>query len=360
MTFKYLFASVSRMYFNSSITLLSLLFSQYKFYTVYAQVPEYEHSHVEEKTKVDLAKKRKFSRLFDLDQEILRITQQQQQTQAKLTDFQELKTRYLLEIKQLSKQIKNNRLTLLKLLSIRKQIKSTRIVELLLSADGPLDQKRREVYIQAVFNTGSQRFKALLSARRDLAQRQKAIDILDQKESRLKTLLDQQAEELTSKRRQEWLEIDQSKQSQAQRAKTNQVSEAWVNKTRLPPVQGQWLDEFRKFRGLSLAKMFGGGIWILAPKGSPIYSVEAGAIIFAGPVKGWGEVLIIEHQHNYITVYANLSDLKVKAGQKVRMQERVSVLNDIAGREGLYFELRRGGEPIHPERWLSTKLMTNQ
>ena len=125
-------------------------------------------------------------------------------------------------------------------------------------------------------------------------------------------------------------------------------------------MQGQWLDEFRKFRGLSLAKMFGGGIWILAPKGAPVYAVEAGKIIFTGSVKGWGKVLIIEHMHNYITVYANLSALRVKEGQKVNMQERVAALNDNAGREGLYFELRRGGEPIHPERWLSTQLITNK
>ena len=325
----------------------------------YAQTIEYEHSHVEEDSKLDSTKKQKLSRLFDLDQEILKITQKQQKTQAKINEFQALKNRYLNEIKELSRQIKSNRVTLLKLLSIRKQIKSTRIVELLLSADGPLDQKRREVYIQAVFNSGSQRFKALLSARHDLDQRQRAISILDQKESSLKLLLDQQAEELAQKRRQEWLEIDPSKQA-LPKAMDEQINEAWVNKVRLPPVQGQWLDEFRKFRGLSLAKMFGGGIWILAPKGSPIYAVEAGNIIFTGHVKGWGKVLIIEHLHNYITVYANLSDLRVKEGQKVNMQERVAALNDNAGREGLYFELRRGGEPIHPERWLNTQLITNK
>ena len=120
------------------------------------------------------------------------------------------------------------------------------------------------------------------------------------------------------------------------------------------------MTDLEKFRGLSLAKMFGGGIWILAPKGSPIYAVEAGNVIFTGPVKGWGEVLIIEHLHNYITVYANLSDLRVKEGQKVKMQERIAALNDNAGREGLYFELRRGGEPIHPERWLNTQQINNK
>ena len=326
---------------------------------LFAQTHEYEHSHMEETSDVNKAQTQsaqKLSRLFTLDQEILKITQQQQQTQSKLDEFQTLKSRYLSEIKDLSQKIKGNRLTLLKLLSIREQVKSTRIVELLLNADGPLDQKRREVYIQAVFNSGSQRFKALLNARHDLAQRQRAIETLDQKEIQLKQLLDQQADELALKRRQEWLEIDQSKQV-SKDYELEQASEKWVSKKRFPPAQGQWIDEFRKFRGLSLAKMFGGGIWIQAQKGAPVYAVESGTVLFAGTIKGWGQVLIIEHKYNYMTVYANLSELQVIEGQTVNMQQRVSVIDDGAGREGLYFELRRGGETIHPERWLSHKLI---
>jgi septal ring factor EnvC (AmiA/AmiB activator) len=62
---------------------------------------------------------------------------------------------------------------------------------------------------------------------------------------------------------------------------------------------------------------------------------------------------MIEHQFSYMSIYANLSQLLVKQGAQVKMQDRIGNSGSIAGREGLYFELRRGGEPIHPERWIN-------
>jgi murein hydrolase activator len=322
---------------------------------------EHEHSHVgvsESESSTESVSE--VSRLFSIDQEILTITRQQQETRAKLNEFQSKKDRFINEISSLSKSIKGDRMTLVKLLSVREQVKSTRIVELLLSADGPLEQKRREVYIQAVFRSGSKRFKALLKSKRDLLQRQKAVEMLNKKASALKRLLDDQANRLSERRRVEWQEISRLRKGDqtftGEDAQAHETKNQWENLSRLPPTQGRWIDEYRKFRGLSLAKMYGGGIWILTKKGAPVYSVENGQLLFAREIKGWGKVAIIQHKYGYMSIYANLSELKVKEGQELTMQSPLGSVGFEAGREGLYFELRRRGEPIHPNRWIMNDL----
>ena len=134
----------------------------------------------------------------------------------------------------------------------------------------------------------------------------------------------------------------------------------WETSPRLSPAQGRWLDEFRKFRGVELAKMYGGGLWILSSNGAPVYAVESGVTLFAGHVRGWGEVVLIQHNYGYLSVYGNLNELFVRRGDKVEMQEKLGSVGNAMRREGLYFELRRGGETVHPSRWISQNESTKR
>ena len=324
---------------------------------------DHDHTHGELKASAQQARDREdLSQLFKLDQRILTLSRQQQQTQSKLDELQQRMSRYQAEIKSLNFKLKVDRTALMRLLTLQERVKPARVVELLMSADGPLEQKRREVYLAALFKTGTKRLKALSLARRKLQSRQRAIVPLSEQTQRLTDLLNRQAEELALERRTEWEAISARQITSSEESSQSGASKAqraiWARPTRLPPAQGEWIDEYRLFRGLSLAKMYGGGVWIINRSGAPVYSVERGTVLFADQVKGWGGVVITQHRFSYMSIYANLSQLLVKRGARVKMQDRIGNSGSEAGREGLYFELRRGGEPIHPERWVNREIPT--
>ena len=299
------------------------------------------------------------SQLLTLDQRILELSRKQRETQQKLDELTKLSARYQSEITALNGALKVDRTALMRLLTLQERVKPARVVELLMSADGPLEQKRREVYLSALFKTGARRLKALSLARKSLNARRRALTRLSEQADQLTQLLQTQAESLALERRAEWEAISSRHELKGELERTEDSQSRrtlWDSPTRLPPARGEWIDEFKSFRGLSLAKMYGGGVWIRDVADSPVYCVERGEVLFASLVRGWGYVVIIQHAFSYMSIYANLSRVSVKEGAQVDMQARVGNSGVAAGREGLYFELRRGGEPIHPERWINREL----
>ncbi|WP_407275812.1 murein hydrolase activator EnvC family protein [Halothiobacillus sp. DCM-1] len=94
------------------------------------------------------------------------------------------------------------------------------------------------------------------------------------------------------------------------------------------------------------------GISFAAPAGSPVRAVAAGRVIFADSMKGWGELVILKHPGGYLSLYANNSALSVRTGQQVSAGAVIARCGQLNGREsGLYFEVRRGNDPVNPSRW---------
>lgn len=96
------------------------------------------------------------------------------------------------------------------------------------------------------------------------------------------------------------------------------------------------------------------GISFAAPVGSPVRAVEAGRVIFADSMKGWGDLVILKHPGGYLSLYAHNSALSVRTGQRVgagAVIARSGTLN--AHESGLYFEVRRGNDTVNPARWSS-------
>ncbi|MBL8915778.1 MAG: M23 family metallopeptidase, partial [Archangium sp.] len=71
---------------------------------------------------------------------------------------------------------------------------------------------------------------------------------------------------------------------------------------------------------------------------------------FAGEQKGYGLIVIVEHDDGLITLYAHNRDLRVKTGQKVRSGQVVATVGDSGKTSGphLHFEVRREGVPVDP------------
>ena len=97
-----------------------------------------------------------------------------------------------------------------------------------------------------------------------------------------------------------------------------------------------------------------------------VVAPDAGRILFAGPFRGYGQILIIEHTGGYHSLLSGLGRIDSEVGSSVRAGEPVGLTGSgqtgRAAEEGgrdlgstLYFELRRNGQPTNPTGWLSAE-----
>ena len=100
------------------------------------------------------------------------------------------------------------------------------------------------------------------------------------------------------------------------------------------------------------------GITITTRAGAQVVAPFDGIIAFAGPFRGYGQLLIIEHSEGYHTLLAGLGRIDAAVGQHVLAGEPVGVMED-DGAPSLYVELRRDGQPINPLPWLADRAGKN-
>lgn len=100
--------------------------------------------------------------------------------------------------------------------------------------------------------------------------------------------------------------------------------------------------------------VYGKGITIEARPGAQVVAPYDGQVVFRGPFRGYGEILIIEHAGGYHTLLAGLGRCDVAVGQWLLAGEPVGTMGPATGGSPrLYVELRRGGQPIDPLPWLA-------
>jgi septal ring factor EnvC (AmiA/AmiB activator) len=99
------------------------------------------------------------------------------------------------------------------------------------------------------------------------------------------------------------------------------------------------------------------GIFIRAPTGAEIRAVGAGRVVFADWLRGFGNLLIIDHGDGYLSVYGNNEALLRNTGDEVAVGETIASVGNTGGNEhpGLYFELRFRGRPFDPLTWTAAR-----
>lgn len=119
-----------------------------------------------------------------------------------------------------------------------------------------------------------------------------------------------------------------------------------------PPVRGTVTGRFgaRREDGQSVWK----GLFIRAADGADVRAVAAGVVVFADWLRGYGNLLIIDHDDDFLSVYGNNQTLLADVGQKVTAGKTVATVGSSGGQEesGLYFELRHQGQAFDPGKWL--------
>ena len=96
------------------------------------------------------------------------------------------------------------------------------------------------------------------------------------------------------------------------------------------------------------------GLSIRARPGATVISPSKGKVVFAGPFKGLGNLLIIEFSDKIHILLGGLEKIFIPVGQKVLEGEPVGIISSLKIKDKiLYFELRKNGQAINPLPWLA-------
>jgi len=118
------------------------------------------------------------------------------------------------------------------------------------------------------------------------------------------------------------------------------------------PHKGKVLRKFGDYRHKNEGK--NNGLDISGKVGQPIKAAADGKVIYSGSdLRGYGKLVIIMHNVQYLSVYAHNSHLFVKDGQAVKQGQKIAELGSTeADRPKLHFEIRKEGESKNPQSYL--------
>lgn len=99
------------------------------------------------------------------------------------------------------------------------------------------------------------------------------------------------------------------------------------------------------------------GLFIRATPGQEVRAVASGRVVFAEWMRGFGNLLILDHGQGYLTIYGNNEAVLKQVGDQVRSGDAVATTGASGGsaESGLYFETRHEGRPFDPMKWVSLK-----
>ena len=117
------------------------------------------------------------------------------------------------------------------------------------------------------------------------------------------------------------------------------------------PVRGDVTNRFGSSRsdtGVSWK-----GLFIRANEGSDVKSVASGRVVFVDWMRGFGNLIIVDHGSGYMSLYGNNQAVLKQVGDEVNAGDNIAAVGNTGGNEsnGLYYELRRASKPFDPLSW---------
>lgn len=117
------------------------------------------------------------------------------------------------------------------------------------------------------------------------------------------------------------------------------------------PVRGKILSAY----GAKSNGLFNDGINISATRGTAVKAAENGVVAYAGnEVKGMGNLVIIQHDGGWMTVYAHMDSMNVRRGHKVSVGQKIGTVGETGKVDSpqLHFEIRKGTKAYNPSSYL--------
>lgn len=99
------------------------------------------------------------------------------------------------------------------------------------------------------------------------------------------------------------------------------------------------------------------GVDIAGNLGDPVTAAGSGRVVYVGAgLRGYGNLVIIKHNNNFLSAYAHNSEILVKEGQSVQKGQKIAAVGSSdADRPKLHFEIRRQGKPVDPLKYLPSR-----
>jgi lipoprotein NlpD len=124
---------------------------------------------------------------------------------------------------------------------------------------------------------------------------------------------------------------------------TSKHSEKWV-----------WPAKGKVTRGFSKQNK---GMDIEGQRGDPIYATASGQVVYSGTgLRGYGQLIIIKHNAEFLSAYAHNSVVQVAEGDNVKQGQKIAEMGDTGtNKVKLHFELRQRGKPVDPQKYLPSR-----
>ena len=121
------------------------------------------------------------------------------------------------------------------------------------------------------------------------------------------------------------------------------------------PVAGTLLHDFGQPRVSDRLKW--NGVVLAAPRGREVRVVYHGRVVFSDWLAGLGLLVIVDHGEGYMTLYGYNETTMKNAGDWVAPGDVIATVGDSGGqaRSALYFELRKGTQPLNPRQWITRR-----
>jgi septal ring factor EnvC (AmiA/AmiB activator) len=118
------------------------------------------------------------------------------------------------------------------------------------------------------------------------------------------------------------------------------------------PVAGELMNHFgapREGGGVSWK-----GLFIRAAQGTAVKAIAAGQVVFSEWLRGFGNLIIVDHGEGYMSLYSNNESLYKQVGERVQPGDPIAAVGNSGGQPdpGLYFEMRHQSRPVNPLLWV--------
>ncbi len=205
-----------------------------------------------------------------------------------------------------------------------------------------------------------------------IAEQRNEIKKLSRDEKNLSALITRLAKQALEKEKKRQLSLKASKKPQSEKLTDNPIKppkevvarndeeptaefsgvhfSSLKGKLRLP-VRGNLINRFgnsREDTGISWK-----GLFIQASEGAEVKSVAVGRVVFADWMRGFGNLIIVDHGQGYMSLYGNNQALLKSVGTVVNAGDVIAAVGNSGGNEtnGLYYELRKQSRPFDPLSW---------
>ena len=208
-----------------------------------------------------------------------------------------------------------------------------------------------EIAQRNILNQGKQaRQKTLKKFSQQLRQQKREVNRLQRDENHLAQLVDKLAKMLAQPKSNSMFGNDNLPDNRFDGSPFAQLKGklAW-------PTKGSITNRFGTLRPDST--VLWKGLFLKTPHGQSVKTVAAGRVVFSDWLRGFGNLLIVDHGMGYMSLYGNNETLYKQVGDLLVVGDTIATVGNSGGNEesGLYFELRHESKPFDPVTWLAKK-----